>query len=133
MKENNTRAIILKYLIAFLAATGIFFLTISLRSIYTETDLKQIYRFLSDGFTVPGLVFLMLGLLVWLANLGSFNGIGYVIKHLFSMLIPLSPKKHQTYAQYLETRKKTGGYGFLFVIGGIFLLVGIIFLILFYS
>ncbi len=131
MKLSKNTGIFLKYLIAFLVATGIFFITISIRNIYTLTDKQKIIGALSDGFAIPGVLFIAFGALMWLANLGSFNGIGYVMKHLFMMLIPLSKKKHETYAQYLETRKKVNGFGFLFVIGGVFLLAGIIFMLLF--
>lgn len=131
MKINKKKTILLKYLIGFFVASAIFFLTISLRNIYIATDQQQIYRFLSDGFSIPGVLFLCFGILLWLANLGSFNGIGYAMKHLVLMLIPLSRKKHETYAQYLETRKTVSGFGFLFVIGGLFLLLGIVFLMLF--
>lgn len=129
--EKNKRAIFLKYLIAFLVATAIFFTVISIRNIFTLTDRQKIIGALSDGFTIPGVLFICLGLLVWLANLGSFHGIGYVMKHLFTMLIPLSKKNHETYADYIETRKKTNGFSFLFIIGGFFLSLGILFLLLY--
>ncbi len=131
MEKSSLKSIILKYGISFLVATGIFFLVISVREIYTVTDTQQIYRFLSDGFVVPAAVFLCLGTLIWIANFGVFTGIGYAIKHAVLMLIPLSKKKHETYADYRENKQKVTGFAFLFVIGVIFLIPGVVFAILF--
>ena len=127
----NVKQTILKYAIAFLVASGIFFLTISVCDIFNTTDKQQIYRFLSDGFAIPGVLYLCFGGLLWLSNLGTFHGIGYALKHLVSMLIPLTKKKHETYAEYRETRKTVSGFAFIFIIGGIFLTLGIVFAILF--
>lgn len=129
---NNKVATLLKYSIGFILATSLFFLTIGIRDIYNVTDKQEIYRFLSDGFTIPGVLFICLGLLVWFSNLGSLSGIGYALKHLFSMLIPVGKKKHETYAQYVEARKEVSGYAFLFIIGGVFLALGIVFMILYF-
>lgn len=128
---NKKITFLIKYLIGFIVAGGIFFLAVGLRNIYIETDLKQIYRALADGFTIPGVVFICFFLILWFSNLGSFQGIGYAMKHLISMLVPVNKKKTETYAQHIENQKKVSGYGFLFVIGGLFLLLGIVFTILF--
>lgn len=129
---NKKIITLLKYLIGSVVAFSIFFLTIGLRNIYTTTDTKQVFRFLSDGFFIPGILLIGLYLLIWFANLGSFDGIGYAMKHLVSMLIPFGQKKHETYSQYLESKKKVNGFGFLFIIGASFLLIGIVFMILFF-
>ncbi len=128
---NKKISLLIKYLISFCVASAIFFLAIDLRDIYIETDLKQIYRFLADGFTIPGVVFICFYLILWFSNLGSFRGIGYAMKHAISMLIPMNKKKHETYSQYIENEKKVNGFGFLFIIGVLFLLPGIIFTILY--
>ncbi|MFA5485501.1 MAG: DUF3899 domain-containing protein [Bacilli bacterium] len=129
---NKTVAAILKYVVGFLIAAGIFFLAIGMRNIYTETDIRQIYRFLADGFSIPGMLYLGLGFLIWFANLGTFHGIGYSLRHLFMMLLPFVRKKHQTYADYVEAQKTVSGYAFLFIIGGVFFATGIVFTILFF-
>lgn len=129
----SKKAIILRYVIGTLVAIVMFFIAISIRNIYGQTELLEIYRALSDGFTVPGIIFIGFGLLFWFANLGSFDGIGYALKHLFTMLIPFNRKKQGTYAEHLENKKPIHGFGFMFIIGGVFLLTGIIFMILFLS
>ena len=122
---------ILKYSISSLVAIGIFFIVVSIHNIYSETSAKNIMHYLSDGFVVPGILFLGAGFIVMVANMGAFHGIGYALKHLFVMLLPFLTKKEETYSQYLEKRKQIHGYLFLFVVGSIFLLAGIIFLIIY--
>ncbi|MCI6329263.1 MAG: DUF3899 domain-containing protein [Bacilli bacterium] len=124
---------ILKYSISFLIATGIFFLVISIRNIYSITDLQQIYRYLSDGFIIPGVLFIAVGLLIFLSNEGALRGVGYVVKRAVLMLLPFLGAKHETYAEYCANYKKANGFSFFFIIGGLFTLAGIIFTILFYT
>ena len=52
------------------------------------------YRLLSDAFTIPGSILLMVGLLVAISNAGNFIGLGYAVQHLKDMLVPFSRKKH---------------------------------------
>ena len=127
---NQKVVALIKYSVAILFGTGIFFLVVGLRDIYSQTSTAEIMRFLSDGFIIPGILLLCFGALVSVANLGSFNGIGYALKHAVLMLIPFSKKKHQTYAQYLETKKPIHGYYFLYIVGAIFAISGIVFVII---
>lgn len=125
---NKYVVALIKYGSAFLVCVGIFFGVISIRNIYAETELINIIRDLCDGFIIPGVVLIGAGALVFVANLGSFNGIGYAVKHAVLMLIPFSKKKHETYAEYVSKHKEVKGYYFLFIVGGVFLTAGIVFL-----
>ena len=127
---NKKVVALIKYSAASAFGIGVFFLVVGLRNIYSQTSIKEIMRFLSDGFIIPGVLLLCFGVLVAVANMGSFNGIGYALKHAVLMLIPFSKKKHQTYAEYVESKKQTHGYAFLFIVGGVFMVAGIVFLIL---
>ncbi|MGI6713604.1 MAG: DUF3899 domain-containing protein [Bacilli bacterium] len=132
MKDNNKR-VILKYAIAIVVAIAFFFLIVGLRNLFKQTELKEIYRILADGFTYPGIFYIGSGFLLFAANQGSFRGIGYALKRFVLMLIPFSKKKHETYADYLAKERTIKGYLFLFIIGGVFLLVAVVFIILFYT
>ncbi len=127
---NKKVVTLIKYSLASAFAIGIFFLVVGLRNIYAETSIVEIMRFLSDGFVIPGVLLLCFGVIVAVANMGSFNGIGYALKHAVQMLIPFTKKKHQTYAQYVESKKPIHGYAFLFIVGAIFAAIGIVFLII---
>ena len=95
--------------------------------------LQQIYRYLSDGFIIPGVIFIAVGLLIFLSNEGALRGVGYVVKRAVLMLLPFLGAKHETYAEYCANYKKANGFSFFFIIGGLFTLAGIIFTILFYT
>ncbi len=128
---KNWQINLIKYLSAFIVATALFFITISLRNIYQESSTIKIMHYLCDGFVVPGVVLLGSGLIVFVYNHGAFHALGYAFKHLFTMLIPLSNKKEERYSDYLSKQRKVKNYLFLFVVGGIFFLVGIVFLIIY--
>ncbi len=131
--KNKLVINLIKYGATFLFGVALFFLVVSLRDIYSQTSTKEIIRFISDGFIVPGVILICFGALVGVANLGSFYGIGYALKHAVEMLIPFSKKKHQTYKDYVESKKPIVGYYFLYVVGTIFTLAGVIFVIIWYN
>ena len=46
------------------------------------------YRLLSDAFMLPGFLMVAVGLLIFLANEGSFTGIGFIAQKAVGFLIP---------------------------------------------
>ena len=93
------------------------------------------YRILSDAFTVPGVVLIMFGLLVMVANGGFFNGISYAGSYALKMLIPGASKNMERYGDYLERKSKRPkiGFAFLIIVGACYLAVAVVFIFLFYS
>ena len=92
------------------------------------------YRLLSDAFMIPGFLMVAFGLLIYLANEGAFNGIGFIAQKAVGLLIPfLYKQKGETYREYVERKssKPTQGYGFLFFCGCAFLAVSAVFLVLY--
>ena len=118
-------------------ATGLFFITLSIRDFFSaDLDLITKYRYLSDAFTIPAITFIMIGFLILLAGQGAFDGVGYGIRRLGRALLPFLIKKDETYAEYLEKRKaRQKGLQYLsfVIVGTIFLIPAIIFIILFYQ
>ena len=94
----------------------------------------DLYRTLSDAFTVPGLLCIFFGLIFWLANEGAFNGIGYVLRYAVQSLIFLGRRgaveKYKDYVEKQE-KKKTKGYSFLFVIGAVCIVISLVFILLY--
>ena len=118
-------------------ALGLAYLYISLRADLSDPaslPTLEWYRVICDAFTIPGLVFTMLGLLVSLSNQGALDGIGYAATVAFKMLIGAGANQER-YAEYLERRKanRLKGYGFLYVVGLACLAVALVFMGLFYS
>ena len=99
-----------------------------------EMDLVQWYRVLCDGFTIPGLMMILVGLLFWLGNLGAFYAFGYLFRYVIKAFAPGAIKIGR-YLDYVEEQreKQLKGFGFLFVAGGILMTVAIVFLALFYG
>ena len=110
-------------------------LVVDLHGFSAAADSTERMRILADAFTIPDVVLLCFGLLVVVSNEGIFDGIAYAVRYAVNMLIPGSHKKFERYADYLEHKHAKGkarGFGFLFVIGGIYLAAGVLFTVLFY-
>ncbi|MBO5323493.1 MAG: DUF3899 domain-containing protein [Oscillospiraceae bacterium] len=84
-----------------------------------EQELVNVYRILSDAFTLPALLFLFSGALVWLSNQGSLDAIGYLLTAVVRFIIPGGRLTHEKYGDYVARRreKNVTGYGFLFIVG----------------
>ncbi|MBR5230910.1 MAG: DUF3899 domain-containing protein [Clostridia bacterium] len=112
------------------------YLSVSLRGITPDMPRAELYRILCDAFTIPGSILLMVGLLVMISNAGTFTGLGYAAQHLKDMLVPFSKKKHESYYDYYERKRKQGkvtGYGFIFITGAFYMAIAMVFYALFYS
>ncbi len=129
MKEP--RKIILRYLITLAAASGMFLLVLWINDFSSATALVDKYRILADGFTVPGVILIMLTALVRLSSEGAFDGLGYVLRHGAYLLIPRK-YKHETYYDYKKSKgeKKPHGYSCMFFVGVVFVLISIVFVVL---
>lgn len=118
-------------------ALGLAYLFVSLRVDFAHperTPVMEWYRILCDAFTVPGLLFLMVGFMVTLSNQGALDGLGYVASSAFKLLLPNNGMKER-YSEYLERRRanRLRGYGFLYLVGAVCMAVAGIFMALFYS
>ncbi len=72
-----------------------------------DPEPRLLLRVLCDAFTLPGLLFLLLGLLVWLVGKGSLDGVGYLLKYTFRALIPgVAAKEPPSYHDYTSRDRK---------------------------
>ena len=92
------------------------------------------YLILCDAFTIPGLIFLMLGCLMSLSSGGALDGVSYVLRNAFKMLIPGGALKMECYYEYKERKRanRAKGYGFLYITGLVCMALALIFMFLFY-
>ena len=132
---NNIVRNIIKYAIALLVGAGLLFLYMWLNEFSQVTDTAEKYRMLTDAFSIPGIILIMVGGLVFASTDGFFDMITFGLSKAKSMLIPFSKKSNETFYDYKERKSKNrlSGYSFLFFTGIAYLTVGIIFLILFYK
>lgn len=93
----------------------------------------QTYRILSDAFAVPGLLAILGGALMWVSANGALDGISYVLKYVVTRFNPFKRDPVGSYRDYVaeKDQKRTKGYGFLFLIGLLFLAVSVVFLYLY--
>lgn len=131
--SSSIKSALIKYGIAVIVASAMVLLILWGRDYWSQTELVEQYRFLSDAFTIPGSVFILSGALVALANEGALDAVGYMVKRCIQMLNPFSKKEFQKYSDYVAGKKKIRGYSFLFFVGLFYLAIGIVFVILFYS
>lgn len=113
-------------------------ITMNNYGLFAATEWKVISRILADAFTIPGMLFILVGCLVWVSGDGFFDGISYALSYTVKLLVPGTEKKMPQYADYIamkaEKREKNQfSFAFLFIVGGIYLLIAIIFIILYYS
>ncbi len=132
--KKNTGKTLCKYTVSFAFCASLTWLYLALRDFASASKLEQ-YRMLSDAFLIPGLLMVLFALLIILSGKGALDGISYMARRALCMLIPGIGLREERYFDYIERKRKNPlrGYGFLFVVGGCFLLVSVFFYIQFYQ
>ncbi len=103
---------------------------------FVGSALVDQFLILCDAFTIPGILLLMVGFLVWVSNEGALDGVTYAVRFAVFSLIPgRRLERDEKYSEYVERRrgKKVRGYGFLFVSGAVTLAISLVFMALFYA
>ncbi len=135
MSQNKIKVALIKYggcaaFVALLACIYIF------NRDFAQLELVDKYLVLCDAFTVPGVLLLMIGCLVWASTQGALDGLGYAVNQAIAALIPGKRLgADERYGDYLERKRnnRAKGYGFLFYSGLITMAVALIFMGLYYS
>lgn len=91
--------------------------------------MREWFRILSNGALIPGILFLGVSGLTWIAGDGQFDGIRYSMSTLLARLRG-EQKRYATYFDYTRREKHQGGYPLL--PSGVFFLVAAILLTLLY-
>lgn len=137
MNPKNIRSFLLKYGIATLVGGILSFAVFHFHGFANAETWAERLKILADAFTIPGVVLIFSGLLVWIGNQQMFSGITYAGSRMFRGLIPFgrSREVHETYYDYVSRKREKGGvkgYGFLFHVGGLYFALALIFFVLFY-
>lgn len=126
-------SLVRKYLICAMVVGALAWLFVSLRD-YDAANQADRYRMLCDAFTIPGVILIMVGALVWVSTQGALDGITYCVRFAIFSLIPGKRlERDEKYAEYVERKcgNRIKGYGFLFVSGAVTMAIAIVFLILY--
>ena len=139
-ERKSLKGIIARTSLSFAFALAIF-LTVFFLELYGPFELtweKNRYRILSDSFSLGGLLPILFWLLVWVSEKGAFDLIVYSVRKLFSFTFRIHPEKSNlppTYADYVAIKKaKRKPFHYeLLIVGGTFLLLGLIFILVWYK
>ena len=127
IKESKV-GVIIKYSITFATMT-LFGLTVALSgNLFSQTAIKDVFRILCDAF-------MRAGFLVMISNTGFCSGVKYLCKSFLGGFIPgirLKQKRYKEFKENEEKKEKIKNYGFLFLTGCVFFVIGLVFLVLFY-
>ncbi len=122
-----------KYLTSFVilgVSTGII---LAIRGYSAADEASVRYLNLADSFTIPAVIMVMVGILVWISTQGFFDMINYGISRGIASIIPRQVTD-ETFYDYKsrKDKKRLKGYSFLFISGGIYFIPAIVFNILYY-
>lgn len=120
----------LKILITFLVAiilTIIVFLVVG--GFHYESP-KETIKDICDAFSIPGFLIFAFGLLVFISNDGGFSMLSYAVKRIFAVF-----KRDAKMEDFYEYKKKKienpSPFKHYLIVGGMFFLIGMLFLIIF--
>lgn len=133
------KAKILKICILLLVALAIILTICGVNGLFTKKiETVQVVRVLCDAFFVSAVVFLGISGLVWAADKGAFDGLGYSVSTMINTHLPTSKslnwKKKETYEEYVarkhapEKKKKLKAS---FIMGAIMMVVAIVFFVIY--
>ena len=136
---SRLKTYLLQYGISLIICVGLFFFTLYMRGYYDNPgdmspgELKnwETMRLnaIADGFTVPGVIFTCLGLLIFVSNRNFFKGTKYALIKTLAFIMPFSQKLQDKKYSDMDDVKKVKYYSFLFIIGVVLILVAIIFIL----
>ena len=116
---------VLPYLITTLVGAAIVVTIILAQRIWTAEDMTEIMRRLSDAFFVAGVCIGGVGLLVFASNGGVFYMLTFGIIRLFDLFRRnINERKYKDFYEYKESKKdKKHGFGFMLVVGLVFIAI----------
>ena len=103
---------------------------------FAGSALVDKYLILCDAFTVPGMLLICFGAMLWVSTTGALDGLSYAVRFAVYSLIPAKRlERDEKYGDYIErkSQNRVKGYGFLFFAGLITMAVALIFMALYYS
>ncbi|MCH5151922.1 MAG: DUF3899 domain-containing protein [Clostridiales bacterium] len=99
---------------------------------YNHAETWVIICYWGDSFAIPGAVCFGFGILVWASNGGAFDIFAYGGRIFVRMFFKkdVIDRKYRTYYDYRESRKdKSRSFWFMIIVGGAYLTVGAVLLI----
>ncbi len=109
-----------------------------LRGGFGSDDPVRQFVALCDAFTLPGVFLLMISGLIFMSGEGVFDGVSFIVRQGVRTLIPgaRAREEPEKYGDYVEQRRAKGkpkGYACLLLVGIVYLLMGVILTVIYYS
>ena len=129
-KKRSAKKFLIAFAIGMVVAVGVF----AARGGLEYTDTVLVLQAFCDAFFVPGILFMGFGALLFCADDGLFDMMNYGVMKVINLSRAKKhrdafPKSFYDYRQMKEGKRK-GGFGNLFIVGGIFMALAVLFLIL---
>lgn len=133
MKQEN-RALLIKYIVCFVIASLITFCVFWIKGFFGESVAVNV-QVLADGFTVSGLLVTLFAGLLFVSGEGALIGIGFVLRNVVLIFLPMGRARHEKYADYrarkMETARRSND-SYILIVGLFFLVIGIILNVVWY-
>ena len=100
---------------------------------FNKADVQDVVRHWCDAFFIVGMLGVCFGLLVVASNGGAFDMLAYSLRRFFGLFRrdPLD-RKYRTFYDYKQARSsKNRSFLYMVIVGGLYLLVGVILLIVY--
>ena len=130
--KQETKDLLIKYGVCFGVASLIVFVVFWIKGFFTDSAAVNL-QILSDGFVVSGAMLSLYAGLLYVGSEGAFLGVGYILRNVILIFMPMGRKNHELYRDYRERKlsevKRKGDRSMLFT-GLFFLAIGVIFAII---
>lgn len=125
----------LSYIITFAAGAAVAVAVLVSRGTFVQTNIVTVYRDLCDAFFIPGVIIACMGALVFASNGGTFDMLAYGVRKLFDLFKrDVLDVKYRTFYDYRKAQQeKKRSFGFMLVVGCVFIAVAAVFLVLYQS
>ena len=125
----------LPYVISFATLAVFTVLLAWARGGFAEASEREILRGWCDAFGVCGLLGVFFGLLILISNGGAFDILAYGMRRFFGLFRKdTRDRKYGGYYEYKQARaEKKRSFWYLIIVGGVYLIVGVVLLILYYQ
>ena len=129
-KKRSARKFLIAFAVGMVIAVGVF----AARGGLEYTDTVPVLQAFCDAFFVPGILFMGFGALLFCADDGLFDMMNYGVMKVINLSRSKKhrdafPKSFYDYRQ-MKDEKRKGGFGYLFIVGGGFMALAVLFLIL---
>ena len=133
--KKETKITLRKYAICVAIEAVIMFLVIWSNGFFAHSVAVNI-QIIADAFSTAGLMMLLFAGLMYVSGEGALLGIGFILKSVVLIFIPMGRLRHEKYADYRarklsEAQKRSNRH--IFLTGLVFAFIGIVFTVIWHA